>query len=220
MTRLLILILVPVLITYSHFAAAKDADTLIEQTDLREPAPVNETTPVGLILETEDIADLGLSLYKNAYTKDLVIEFYNSITHSEEITRAILGNAEKYSVPPSLAFALCGVESRFNKKAQNQNVVSVDRGLFQLNSLSFPDLTEEDFFSITTNTEHGMKHLRYCLDRGENEVVALAMYNAGETRVTGTGAPLMTLTYIYRILDLRDQLEERFHDMVVSKFSL
>jgi soluble lytic murein transglycosylase-like protein len=220
LTRLFILTLVPILITCSHFAASSDTNTLIKETGLREPVPVNESTPVGLLLETEDQTDLALTLYKNAYTRDIVVEFYNSVTHSEEITRAVLVNAEKHSISPSLAFALCGVESRFNRKAMNQNQISVDRGLFQLNSRSFPELNEEDFFSVTKNAAHGMKHLRYCLDRGENEVVALAMYNAGETRVSGAGAPLMTLTYIYRILGLRDELENRFHETVLSKFSL
>ncbi len=220
MIRLFILVLVPILITCSHFSAARDTDTLIGETGLRVPVPVNEAIPVGLILETDNPADLGLALYKNAYTQDIVIEFFNSITHSEEITRAVLVNAEKYSISPSLAFALCGFESRFNRNAFNQNQISVDRGLFQLNSLSFPELTEDDFFSVATNTQHGLKHLRYCLDRGENEVVALAMYNAGETRVSGAGAPLMTLTYIYRILGLRDELEKRFGDYVLGKFSI
>jgi hypothetical protein len=219
LTRLFILLLVPILITCTHFSTPRGVNALIQKPVVREPVPLSEGKPVGIILETENPGDLGLTLYKNQFTRDIVIDFYNSITRSDEITRAVLVNAEKYSIPPALAFALCGVESRYNRNALNHNEISVDRGLFQLNSLSFPDLTEDDFFSVTKNTEQGMKHLRYCLDRGENEVVALAMYNAGETRVTGTGAPLMTLTYIYRILGLRDELESRFRDMVIGKFS-
>jgi hypothetical protein len=220
LTRLFILTLVPILITCSHLAATRDTTNPLEQTGFREPVPMNESTPVGLILETQNPSDLGLAMYRNTFTRDIVIDFYNSITHSDEITRAVLVNVEKYSISPCLAFALCGIESRFNKKALNYNEISVDRGLFQLNSLSFPELTEEEFFSVATNAEQGMKHLRYCLDRGENEVVALAMYNAGETRVSDSGAPLMTLTYIYRILGLRDELEKRFGDYVLGKFSI
>lgn len=100
-----------------------------------------------------------------------------------------------------------------------RNSSSVDRGLFQLNSLGFPHLAEEDFFSIERNAEEGLKHLRYCLDRGENEVVALALYNAGEGQVTFAGAPMQTLNYINKILNYRDELENRFRAMLLEKFS-
>jgi hypothetical protein len=219
-TRILIVLLVPILITCTQFSLAKENGSLVERMGQREPVAAGEAKPVGLILETENMGDLGLSLYKNSYTRDIVVEFYNSITHSTEITQAVLTAADKYSIRPSLAFALCGVESQYNSRALNFNPISIDRGLFQLNSLSYPHLTEEDFFSVSKNTEHGMKYLRYCLDRGENEVVALAMYNAGETRVSDTGAPMTTLTYISRILSLKGELESRFRDKVLEEFSL
>jgi hypothetical protein len=208
---------VPILITCTQLSISKESDTLVER--IGAPAHLSESKPVGLILDTDTSGDLGLSLYRNSLTRDLVVDFYNSITRSAEITQAVLSAADKYSVPTALAFALCGVESQFNSRALNYNEISIDRGLFQLNSLSFPQLSEADFFSVQKNAEHGMKYLRYCLDRGENEVVALAMYNAGEGRVSDMGAPKMTLTYISRILDLKSDLEARFRGMVLERFS-
>jgi soluble lytic murein transglycosylase-like protein len=209
--------LVPILITCTQFALTKESTALVER--MAAPVPPGDAKPVGLILENGADGDLGLALYKNGFTRDIVVDFYNSVTHSAEITQAVLEAAAKYSVPPALAFALCGVESQFNSRALNANGISIDRGLFQLNSLSFPELTEADFFSVKKNAEQGMKHLRYCLDRGENEVVALAMYNAGEGRVSGSGAPVTTLTYISRILELKNELEARFKERVLARFS-
>ncbi|MBN2352312.1 MAG: transglycosylase SLT domain-containing protein [Spirochaetales bacterium] len=211
--------LVPILITCTQFALTGDSGTFVKA--MAAPVVGSESQPVGLILEnnTDADADLALALFRNSLTRGIVVDFYNSITRSAEITQAVLEAAAEYSIPPSLAFALCGVESQFNSRALNRNAVSIDRGLFQLNSLSFPELTESDFFSVRKNAEHGMKHLRYCLDRGENEVVALAMYNAGEGRVSDTGAPKTTLTYISRILDLKSELETRFRETVLEKFS-
>jgi soluble lytic murein transglycosylase-like protein len=219
LTRLIIVMLVPILITCTQFALTGDSGTFVKT--MAAPVVRSEAQPVGLILQKDaaDDADLALALYRNSLTRRIVVDFYNSITRSPEITRAVLEAAAENSIPPSLAFALCGVESQFNSRACNRNAVSVDRGLFQLNSLSFPHLSEADFFSVQKNTEHGMKHLRYCLDRGENEVVALAMYNAGEGRVSETGAPKTTLTYISRILDLKNQLEARFRERVLEKFN-
>ncbi|UKI53636.1 MAG: transglycosylase SLT domain-containing protein [Treponema sp.] len=62
---------------------------------------------------------------------------------------AILEEAEKNDIPLSLAFALAYTESHYNVNAVNKNRnSSIDRGLFQLNNRSFPQLKEEDFFNL------------------------------------------------------------------------
>ena len=209
---------VPILITCTHLSQNDESDRFLNRLE-HEPVPLSEGKPVGLILEGAQAGDFGLAIYRNSLTRDLVVRFYNGITFSEEITNTVLKTADKYSIPPALAFALCGVESRFDTNAVGYNEISVDRGLFQLNSLSFPELAEADFFSLETNTEEGLKHLRYCLDRGENEVVALAMYNAGEGQVSFVGAPMRTLNYISDILHYRDELENRFREVLLEKLS-
>ena len=93
--------------------------------------------------------------------------------------KLVLRNAYENDVPFGLAFSLMWAESRFDPEAYNRNAVSIDRGLFQLNSESFPQLSRDDFYDIETNVSNGVSYLRYCLNLGENEIVALAIYNAG-----------------------------------------
>ncbi|MBN1797049.1 MAG: transglycosylase SLT domain-containing protein [Spirochaetales bacterium] len=159
--------------------------------------------------------DLSLTLYRNEVTQKILISYYTKITRSELITRTILKYADMYNISPALAFALCSRESGFDINAQNINKdESIDRGLFQLNSKSFPELSEDDFFSVETNTLFGLKYLKYCLEQGNNEIVALSMYNAGEGRISSKGAPLLTLNYVARVLDYKERIETGLRDLV------
>ena len=71
-----------------------------------------------------------------------------------------------------------------------------------------------------TNAHYGLQYLSSCLDRGGNEIVALAMYNAGSYRVEEWGTPLSTLEHINRILDYRAQLNEEFFMWMENRPSL
>lgn len=162
------------------------------------------------IVELYNGDDPGLILLRHPATKEKVISFYTERTGSVVISVSILDNADKYNIPLPLAFSLSWVESSFLSWAVNENPDSTDRGLFQLNSRSFPELTEEDFFDPYISAETGLGYLRKCIELGGNEVVGLAMYNAGRTRVERGGTPRTTLNYIARILDYREQLEKDF----------
>jgi hypothetical protein len=165
--------------------------------------------------------DVILSSYRNAVSRDRVVNLFGAITRSNEMAAIILTSANAFNIPPSLAFALCWEESRYNPLAvgrKNRNG-SIDRGLFQLNSLSFPQLREEDFFNPSTNAYHGLAHLRWCIDTGGSEIAGLAMYNAGTNRVRQNGAPKNTLDYISRILEYQSRIDEFFrsdHVMTIS----
>ena len=90
--------------------------------------------------------DAGLELYRSALSKSSVIWFYNQITGNQDVTLAILTAADANDIPLSLAFALAYTESRYKVTAVNSNTnKSIDRGLFQLNNRSFPQLKEEEF---------------------------------------------------------------------------
>ncbi len=165
-------------------------------------------------LEVEDLARstvLGLDeVYTDPRYRTLVLEFFSNQTGSEHIAELILRESERQGLPASLTFALAWTESRFDPYAVNYNHSSIDRGVFQLNNRSFPKLHEEQFFDPEINIEHGVAYLKYCLERGENQITALAMYNAGPRRVTERGAPLVTLEYINKILSYREQLQRDF----------
>lgn len=163
-------------------------------------------------------SDKGLILYRQSMSKAAVERFYTSITGNKEITRAILLEAEKNSIPLSLAFALAYTESRYKVRAVNHNTNgTIDRGLFQLNSSSFPSLTEEDFFDPYVSAKYGMSHLKHDLKMaGNNEVSALAMYNAGAGSVRSNRTPQTTLNYIGKIISYQKKLDDMFYEDVVS----
>ncbi len=163
--------------------------------------------------------DLSLYLYRHPATRKLVVDFYVELTKSTRIAHPILANAERYEIPLPLAFSLAWVESSFQMKATNWNRYSVDRGLFQLNSQAFPKLRENEFYDPQINARYGLAHLRFCLNTGGNEIVALAMYNAG-TRKVNAGTPYSTLNYIARILDYRSGLEQQFQSTLFRSDSL
>ena len=155
--------------------------------------------------------DLILAAYWDPASSDRVISFFEDLTGSREIAALVLHNAVVFNIPPALAFSLCWEESRYNPQALNVNRnETIDRGLFQLNSASFPLLSEEDFFNLEINIRNGLSHLRWCLDLAGTEVAGLAMYNAGSNRVSSDGTPKKTLDYISRILKREREIETLF----------
>jgi hypothetical protein len=187
-----------------------------------DPPPVrlNPREYRSVLTETAAKRDIVLDFYRDLTTRDRVVAFFSELSGSEEVSAAILDNASAFDIAPSLAFALCWEESRYNVRAVNRNNQndSVDRGLFQLNCCSFPSLGERDFFNPDINAYHGMSHLRYCLDTGGSEVAGLAMYNAGTGRVSIGGTPRKTLDYIARILKLQGNIESLFETEVVVSY--
>ena len=166
-----------------------------------------------------DDYDNGLALYRQPLSRTAVEWFYFQITGSREVTQAIITEAEKNDIPLSLAFSLAHTESNFNTNATNRNAnSSIDRGLFQLNSNSFPELSEADFFDPFVSSRYGMAHLKFCLNTAGNEVSALAMYNAGTGRVRSNKTPQSTLNYVGKIMSYQKMLDQLFEEQVASYF--
>ena len=163
--------------------------------------------------------DTGLELYRQSFSRGSVEKFYTCITRNKDVALAILSEADKNDIPLSLAFALAYTESRYNPKATNSNAnTTIDRGLFQLNSNSFPALTEADFFDPYISAKYGMSHLKFCLNSAGNEVSALAMYNAGTGRVRSNKTPQSTLNYVGKIISYQKMLESLFADEVEAYY--
>lgn len=173
-------------------------------------------------LEFSNENDRGLELYRQPSSRASVEWFYTQVTGNRLVALSILENADRNNIPLSLAFSLAFVESRFKPDAVNRNSnATVDRGLFQLNSASFPHLTESEFFNPEVSAKYGMIHLRWCMDLAGtgNDVTALAMYNAGTTRVRANKTPQHTLNYVAKISAYRVKLEGRFNSDVASFFN-
>jgi hypothetical protein len=174
--------------------------------------------PAGI--EDENKIDAVADYYRNSGTKKSVVAFFAGLTQSEIIAVAILENAVAHKVSAGLAFAIAYEESKFNPKAYNVNDTTVDRGLFQLNSSTFPKMTDKEAFDPALNAREGIKYFRHILDVSGNEVSALAMYNAGRTRVSQKGAPVTTLDYISRILNYEKNITSLFTAKVIAKTSM
>ena len=163
--------------------------------------------------------DKGLDLYRNPETRGAVEWFYIRITGRRNVALAIIEAADRENIPLNLAFALAYTESRYNYNAVNTNVNgSIDRGLFQLNDRSFPQLENEDFFSPQVSARYGMRHLRFCRGIAKDDLVAVAMYNAGVARVKNNQTPKSTIAYVSNIAHYRAVLDAEFDREVASLF--
>ena len=167
---------------------------------------------------TATLSDPGLALYRDPRSRAAVESFYSGVAGDPQVGRIILQQASAHDIPLPLAFAVAWGESQFNPRAFNRNPKSVDRGLFQLNNKTFPHVRVDDFYDPQVNARLGMRHLRFCLNEGESELVALAIYNAGTLKVR-KGTPYSTLNHIARILEYREKLEEDFLRALLGRSS-
>jgi hypothetical protein len=196
------------------FSPKSESPVLIKETARKDPS-------LFFVESHEENDDLVRELLQRQDTRGWVIGYFAQVCGSWGVAAAILDNAAGYEIPSALAFALCWEESRFNPRAVNQKNVngSIDRGLFQLNSSSFPNLQTQAFFNIATNARLGMSHLRHCLDEGKTEIAGLAMYNAGTGRVRSIGTPKSTLDYVHRILENRRRIETQFKAQLLDQLA-
>lgn len=196
---------------WPSFSEKKDSPVFGKRIEYSRRLSFSETKKTGNEMKN----DLGLVIYHQLLSQNAIIDFYEGITDNRDVTLAIFTYANKYDIPLTLAFSLAYNESRYLITAVNSNTnTSIDRGLFQLNSNSFPELTEKEFFDPYTSAEKGLSFLRYCLDIGGNEITALAMYNAGPNRVKNGGTPEITLDHISNIITYQDKLEKEFNKAV------
>jgi soluble lytic murein transglycosylase-like protein len=191
---------------YALEATLADSETELSMDELfarHQVPPVAELPDTGAAL---------LNQYRDRESKEKVITYLGEIAGSRSLAMVILNECDKFNIDPSLAFALAWEESRFMPRAINRSNANrtIDRGLFQLNSNSFPRLSEEDFFNPSLNAYYGLSHLAWCLEAGGSVVSGLAMYNAGTTRVKNSGAPKRTLDYTSRIMQNSRNIEDYY----------
>ena len=145
--------------------------------------------------------------YAKALQQDAERRFYtNLVRGNERVVEAVYTYATDLN--KDLVFALLLGESGGKPDAYNKNinkdtgeVVSIDRGLFQLNSLSYPNLTAEQAYQIETNARYGIAHIRGAL-RTQNGNVKRALwdYNAGANRCASGTPPKKTILYAEGII--------------------
>ena len=150
---------------------------------------------------------------------DKSIEFYTEqITNDSQISRAIISNSIKNGIPVNLAFSVAYKESKFDKKAYNDNGKSKDRGLFQLNDSYRKDWPIEDFYNIDKNSFEGTRYLKEMIVLNENDIQkALYCYNAGPTKVRRDGIiPDRTRIYAAEILNLEKKMNQQLQNWIIN----
>ena len=215
-------LLLPIILTCTQSISTGNTDDISDKNNKfeLEIPELDLNRKEGLPIQLSKTEDLGLYLYRNPLTRNHIVSYFDQLTNSSQITDIILRNASNNDIPVSLAFSLAFAESSYNPNAVNSNTSSIDRGLFQLNSKSFPNLTETDFFNPEINAKHGLAYLAKSIKTGGNEIVGLAMYNAGRGRVTGSGTPKMTLDYISKIMDYKKGIDAFIMDTMVTERSV
>jgi soluble lytic murein transglycosylase len=170
------------------------------------------------------IAALGAFLLINSDRFQRTLEEFTLPLRHEDIIRQ---QAADKGVPADLIASVIYAESRFRDQTSHAGA----RGLMQITpstaklierlsggqTFKFEDLSNPDI-----NIRYGTFYLRYLLDKfGDNEVAALAAYNAGETNVISWGGSDLQLDdipfpetrgYVEDVLDKRDDYARHYRD--------
>jgi hypothetical protein len=143
---------------------------------------------------------------------DKVVKFFDSYTKNHSVSEAILNETLKQNVVVTQGFSLCWGESTYDPKAYHENkingvVVSIDRGLFQLNNTNRRKWTIEDFYDIQKNTHEGVATLKDDLLAYDSaQVLSIAGFNAGKYNIVD-GIRFLTLNHISHIVEYERNME-------------
>ncbi|MCH5150203.1 MAG: transglycosylase SLT domain-containing protein [Spirochaetales bacterium] len=177
----------------------------------------SKTTALAKNVSSDELANIRTQTFRSA--EDIKKNYYSGIIENEDIARLAIEYSEKEGIETSLLVALMKTESNFNPNAINYNYNgSVDRGICQLNSKTFPHLSKQDFYDPETNIKIAASFLRWCLENTDyNLVRALACYNAGWGNVTNENVGDLTLNYIQKITTYKKSFEDEL-ELLESNF--
>jgi soluble lytic murein transglycosylase len=168
------------------------------------------------------VGALGGFLLANSDRFQRTLEEVTLPLQHEDIIRQ---QAAEKDVPPDLIAAVIYSESRFRDQTSRAGA----RGLMQITpatakvieglsggqTFKFDDLSDPDI-----NIRYGTFYLHYLIQKfGDNEIAALAAYNAGETNVTAWGGSSLSLDeipfpetrdYVENVLDKRDEYARHY----------
>jgi soluble lytic murein transglycosylase len=168
------------------------------------------------------VVALGAFLLVNSGRFQRTLEEFTLPLRHEDIIRQ---QAADKGVPADLIAAVIYSESRFRDQTSHAGA----RGLMQItpstaklieklsggSTFKFEDLSDPDI-----NIRYGTFYLRYLIDKfDDNEVAALAAYNAGETNVTAWGGSNLqiddipfpeTRGYVEDVLDKRAEYARHY----------
>ena len=185
----------------------------------RRPARGRRTLVIGGTLL---VCALGAFLLINSDRFQRTLEEFTLPLRHEDIIRQ---QAADKDVPADLIAAVIYAESRFRDQTSRAGA----RGLMQITpstaklieglsggqTFRFEDLSNPDI-----NIRYGTFYLRYLIEKfGDNEIAALAAYNAGETNVAAWGGSSLSLDdipfpetreYVENVLEKRDEYARHY----------
>jgi len=169
------------------------------------------------------VAALGAFLLVNSDRFQRTLEEVTLPLQHEDIIRQ---QAAQKDVPADLIAAVIYAESKFRDQTSSagarglmqltpataQHIANVSHGInFKVDDLSNPDV----------NIRYGTFYLHYLIQKyGDNEIAALAAYNAGETNVAAWGGSSLRLDdiafpetrdYVENVLEKRDEYARHYH---------
>lgn len=129
----------------------------------------------------------------------------------------VMINARVRNIPASLIFAIAQCESLFDPKAININSNgTTDKGVMQLNSRTFPYLTEREIMNVSCNIHNGCGLLEHLYNVYNGNLVKIIMaYNAGEGAVNSGHIPQKTINYLNEVLK-----NKAIYDMEIMKMEI
>jgi soluble lytic murein transglycosylase len=158
------------------------------------------------------------------YVLETEPRWYERMRYPLRYDQIVVGHAENYELEPQLVAAVIYQESKFDADAVSESGAV---GLMQLlpstgqgiaDRTGGKNWTPEDLKNPELNVRYGSWYLRHLLDKYEDEELALAAYNAGQTnvdrwRAEGAGIRFPeTRHYVERVQKLKRTYAEAYAD--------
>jgi soluble lytic murein transglycosylase len=158
------------------------------------------------------------------YVYETEPRWYERLRYPLRYEQIIRGHADNYGLDPQLVAAVIYQESKFDADAVSQSGAV---GLMQLlpstgqgiaDRTGGESWTPEDLHNPELNIRYGAWYLRHLLDKYEDEELALAAYNAGQTNVDrwrdeGVGIQFPeTRAYVERVQELKRTYADAYPD--------
>jgi len=163
----------------------------------------------------------GVALGVFSRVDDAIQELTLPLRHEDVIRQ----EAAEWNVEPALVAAMIYAESHFRDQTSHADArglmqITPDTARFIARESQGTEFVLEDLSDPDVNIAYGTFYMRYLLDAlGENEVAALAAYNAGLGNVEKWGGAEMELddirfgetrSYVESVLDKREEYRETY----------